>query len=68
MHILAFISMHPPMAAERAGWIIIIILDPEYKFLQPETYAKWAQDQNWAQASPPGTACLIGKKMIKVTP
>lgn len=68
MRLLASIPSHPLMAAERAGYIFIIIVDPEYKISPPETPAKWAQDhQNQARASPPGTACLIGNKMINLS-
>ncbi len=45
MHLLASTPSCPLMVAERAGYIFIIILDPEYIFTLPETPAKQAQQR-----------------------
>ena len=45
---LQSIPSRPPMARERAGYIFIIILDPEYVFSPPETPAHCTQ--TWISA------------------
>src|SRR6266567_7644602 len=45
MQILASIPSRPLMVAERAGYIFIDTVNPEYNFTPPETPAKCAQQR-----------------------
>ena len=43
------------------GMYVNVLYLLEYIFFAMVNQAQWAQQQNQAQASPTGTACLIGK-------